>query len=708
MKCPNCSADILDDIEKCPFCKQVIQKKRSQSSVGKRKRNSGKGTDNSDNGRKEEDFDFTYTITSQDQIELIRQAVASLERNENGINTGEVEISVTRTPKNMDFEAELNKIKEEVSENYKLPTPKREALQQDTPRQEAMQKQKGKRKKNLFSVFSRSDKKSGGRRKKTYRISARGRRTLFFGACTAVLICLIAGGVRLAGNMFHRESAVKLPSYYVKENSLLQYYNENEVILTERLCLDEYAGTAVAATLVQPSENGLFTYFFENFNAAEKNGDLMVSTVKKPGVKTKIASAVSENFLISHDGKSVLFIQNGNVDGNMGSLQYWSQGMQESRKIASDMDGGNFVFSQNGKQALFIEKFNTTTHMGDLYLMDLRKDAERQKIDTDVCKVFGTDSTGKIFVYGQNYNAADKSYDVYIKSGDAEKRRISDHTALPPVISEQSTRLYAYGALNGETHNLYRIDLKKNQTEKIASDITEILKVSEDETQVLFRKVYATGFADYYIYTEGKETVKIADNVNSFIKTAHPLIPQFAISEDFSQIAYISGFDPAKERGALYIGRYRKGKPVQETKKITDEAYSCAVSLDGSTVWYAADYSVGRKVTDLYLYNRTESLKVADEILAEQFTFGKVGNTIVYMTDYNTESGCGRLTVADKKAKSMSVADDVAAFSLKENDDIVFLKEYDRNASVFDLYFAYAAGDGATRINSAVRQLLFY
>jgi len=153
--------------------------------------------------------------------------------------------------------------------------------------------------------------------------------------------------------------------------------------------------------------------------------------------------------------------------------------------------------------------------------------------------------------------------------------------------------------------------LNKNESQKIASDITEIIAISKDETQVLFNKVYKTGFADYYIYTEGKEPVKVADNVNSFTKTDHAIVSQFAFSKDFSRIAYISGFDPAKESGALYVSRYRKGKPVRESKKITDEAYSCSVSQDGNAVWYASNFSVSRKIVDLYLYNQTESLKVA-------------------------------------------------------------------------------------------------
>ncbi len=700
MKCPNCDADILEDIEKCPFCKQLVREEH-EPSRSKRKKREVRGK--SAPSVQEEEFDFTYTITSQDQIDLIRQAVAALEQGENAEKSTEVEISVTRTPKNMDFEEELRKIQEEVSENYRISTPQREILSQESepiaPTEE--------KKKFFSSLAHRSSQKRKG--KKKYRISMRGRRTLFFGVCAVAAIALVIGGVRLFGGLFGGESTVVLPSYFVKENSLLQYSNGTTAVLTEQLYLaEQVAEASVGTALAKPAENGTYIYFFENFDRGSKSGDLMVSSIKKPSNKTKIASAVSDNILISDDGKSVLFIQNGNPDGNMGTLQYWSQGMQEIWKIASDMDGGNFIFSQNGKQALYIEKFNTTTHMGDLYLMDLRKDAERQRIDTDVCSIFGTDVSGKYFVYGQNYNAADKSCDIYVKTIESEKHRVADHTALPPVISERDTKMYAYGALDGSAHNLYRVDLKNNKSEKIASGVTAITAISADETQVVFYKSYNTGYADYYIYTEGKEPVKVADNVNSFAKTSHSIIPQFAISKDFSQIAYISGFDPAKERGALYVCRYRKGKPVQDSRKITDEAYSCAVSEDGKFVWYAADYSVGRKVTDLYLYNRTESVKVADEILAEQFSFGTVGNTIVYLTDFNEESGCGRLNVANTKLEKVQVADDAAAFSLKENDDIIFLKEYNQTAQIFDLYFAKANGSLVNRVDTGIRQLLSY
>lgn len=706
MKCPNCNADILDDIEKCPFCKYKILAE-SKSSHAKRKKNINITQKESVSPKQTSEFDFTYTITSKEQIDLIRQAVADLDQTNDGEKSTEVEVTVTRTPKNTNFEEELRKIKEEVSENYQIHPPKRENAQKNNIETETIEKES-----NFFAVLHRSL-KNGKRpnRKKNYRISMKGRRVLFFGICAALLLCLIVGGARAIVGLFKSDTVV-LPSYYIKENRLLQYYNGTESVLTEQLYLagqeNETAGETVNSGLVHPSENGVYTYFFENFDRTNRTGDLMTVSDKQKNTKTKIASDVSPDILIADNGKSVLFIQNGNIDGNMGTLQYWSQGMQETWKIASDMDSGNFVFSQNGKQILFIEKFNTTTRMGDLYLMDIRKEAERQRIDTDVCEVFGTDVSGKYFLYGQNYDAADKSYDIYVKTIDSEKRRIADHTALPPIISKQDARLYTYGALNAGAHNLYRVDLKNQKNEKIASDINGILKISEDETQVLFYKIYNTGYADYYICTEGQEAIKVADNVNSFVKTEHTVISQFAVSDDFSRIAYISGFDPAKESGALYVSRYRKGKLIQESKKITDEAYSCTISRDGSTVWYASNYSVGRKVTDLYLYNFTESRKVADEVPAEQFTFGKLGNTIAYLTDYNAESGCGRLTVTNKKLEKTYTADDVAAFGRKENDDIIFFKEYNQETHTFDLYFADADGNSVNRINTGVQYLLSY
>lgn len=700
MKCPNCDADILEDIKKCPFCRQPIQEKEMSSHREKERRVKHKGTVDTE---REREFDFTYTITSQEQIDLIRQAVADLEQSDGAEKSTEVEISVTRTPKNMNFEEELRKIKEEVSENYHIRPQKKEL-----PLQGKIEEVHEDEKKPLFSsVFSRLPREK--KRKKKYRISMRGRRVIFLGVCAAAAICLALSGVKLLGNLFSRDSVVIQPAYFVKDNTLLQYKNGSSAVLTEQLYVGENSDDVMSeTTLAQPSDNGEYVYYFENFDASSKSGDLMVCSIRKTSDKTKIASSVSENILISDDGRSVLFIQNGNIDGNMGTLQYWSRGMQEIWKIASDMDGGNFVFSQNGKQVLFIEKFNTTTRMGDLYLMDLRKEAQRQKIDSDVCEVFGTDISGKRFIYGQNYNAADKSYDLYVKTMDSEKHRIADHTALPPIISEKNTRVYAYGAFESDTHNLYRIDLNKNESQKIASDITEIIAISKDETQVLFNKVYNTGFADYYIYTEGKEPVKVADNVNSFTKTDHAIVSQFAFSKDFSRIAYISGFDPAKESGALYVSRYRKGKPVRESKKITDEAYSCSVSQDGNTVWYASNFSVSRKIVDLYLYNQAESLKVADEIAVGQFSFGKVGNTITYLTDFNIDTGCGRLTISNKKLEKVQVADDIAAFSLKMNDDVIFLKEYNQTEKTFDLCYAASNGSATSLVESGVRRLLSY
>ena len=56
MKCKNCNADLADGVVKCPFCKELLT--------------------NADNSMFD-NFNFKYTITSEEQLNVIRDAVNS-------------------------------------------------------------------------------------------------------------------------------------------------------------------------------------------------------------------------------------------------------------------------------------------------------------------------------------------------------------------------------------------------------------------------------------------------------------------------------------------------------------------------------------------------------------------------------------------------------------------------------------------------------
>jgi len=66
------------------------------------------------------------------------------------------------------------------------------------------------------------------------------------------------------------------------------------------------------------------------------------------------------------------------------------------------------------------------------------------------------------------------------------------------------------------------------------------------------------------------------------------------------------------------------------------------------------------------------------------------------------------LTISNKKLEKAQVADDIAAFSLKMNDDVIFLKEYNQTEKTFDLCYAASNGSVTSLVESGVRRLLSY
>ena len=54
MKCPNCGADLTNDVIKCPFCREILN-----------------GADNP----KLDKCDFKYTITSEADMDLLKKTM---------------------------------------------------------------------------------------------------------------------------------------------------------------------------------------------------------------------------------------------------------------------------------------------------------------------------------------------------------------------------------------------------------------------------------------------------------------------------------------------------------------------------------------------------------------------------------------------------------------------------------------------------------
>ncbi|MBR2916578.1 MAG: hypothetical protein IKC07_03110, partial [Clostridia bacterium] len=341
----------------------------------------------------------------------------------------------------------------------------------------------------------------------------------------AILIGIIVGIISVFASLFSDKT--EYSTVFYSNNEMAMYFDENVVPLTDEILknADELSEISLEnEKIVSKSADGKVTCFLDKYDATNKQGTLKVIIKDKVKKIKSVSENVSGGFLISDNGEHILFIKNANIKGNRGELWYSNKG-KEAVKIADKVDRDKVKFSDDFKKVLYIKNYNYKTFCGDLYAADIG-DFSEKKIDTEVYALYMTINKGKTHVYSKNYNDDNETYDLYLNY-EGDKNCIATGCGAVPVLSSSGKFLFICGDKNGERYNLYRANIKKQNCEKIISNMNEILKVSENGKQVLYSKLFDNNVGDYYIWTEGETELKVADGVRYTRKN------QVAVSEDF-------------------------------------------------------------------------------------------------------------------------------------------------------------------------------
>lgn len=478
------------------------------------------------------------------------------------------------------------------------------------------------------------------------------------------------------------------PLVYSKGNFLYMDYDGKSVLLSKKLVIDN-SGTQVIETnndavenliknkkIVVTSEDGTRMFFLDRFDLTKNNG--VLSYVENGKIKRAklVSEGVNDSFVVTKDGKSVLFLTNANVSGEMGTLYFWSEGDKEPVKIAGDIDKGTYKFSDDGKEILFIQNYNRGAHAGDLYTVSVKKLDEKIKLDTDVHAIWGKTNDNKKYIYSQSYNSSYFTYDLYITDG-TNKTKLFANAKHNPKILENSDRIVVLGANDDNSTNLYIINIKTAQSEKIAAQVNNIEFITEDEKRILYRKVFDNNISDYYVYTEGGTEVKIADSVTTVNNGG---ISKFDYSQDLSKFVYIKKYDDVKKGGELYLVKNKKGD-VKETK-LADDVYSCRI-LSKSKLIYAKDFSNNRKVADLYAYDDGEIIQLRNEIKPDSFSVNQEKGIAYVIGSYINEKRTGKLFSYNDKLEETVVSENVNSIKMRDNKQLSFITLTDAKRSIY-------------------------
>ena len=213
-------------------------------------------------------------------------------------------------------------------------------------------------------------------------------------------------------------------------------------------------------------------------------------------------------------------------DGELFYTDLSHEGIEITSRLAGDQFlGGSSVsslgselssyiaFSENGKRIFFPDRLDGSSSGVTLYYRDINKsDEEAEKVDSDVVMYAINDAGSKV---------------IYLKG-------------------------------QGSSGVLYVNDLKEK--EKIASDVVNFY-VADDCKKV----GYLTSENSYYVWNEGKDSVKLASDVTS---VEH-------VSDDLSQIYYIKDG-----------GLYKQVEGSEDKEKIVSDVSRVVSIYDSGEVYY--------------------------------------------------------------------------------------------------------------------------
>ncbi len=701
MKCQQCGADLYEGVKKCPYCKTATECATDENF---------------------KDFDFKYTISSPDALKTIQDSVNEMAREKGSSapkQTGKFKIR--RIEKPTERAARVPSRHEEIDSVQKAREIAKTASQRaaefvpegtarytirgvdpaNTRPQPSFEKSVEREQKTSERISKnidrRRERRTSVRKSKKFNFNFKNsKNTLIMSGAAVLAVLVLIFGISAILNAASKNDEVVSSYTYVKDNGMYMVYKGKTSQISEQAVCESYlryaAETETAlspekaaknAGLVRESKDGKLTYFLDDFDPETSSGTLKRVKSGKTKKILEISPAVHNSYVLSEDGSELLFLQTTDKNGDMGVLFYWNESMDEPFKVATDIDHDTFTFAGEDKWVLFIQNFNRVDMKGALYaksLKDLKE--EKVKVDADVCKVYGSNPTKAAYIYAKDYDASDKSFDIYAVNKKGRTIRLGERTNRDPFMQKKKDCIFVYGLEEDGSNNLHSVEINSGKKESIASGVNSILMLSKDEKTVIYDKVYTGKLADYYAYCKGKQPQMIAHSV----VVDYGIVagkPQMAVDKDTTKILFISEFNAFKGGGTLNLCTYKKGKIVSE-EQIAEDVYAVYQAADGRFV-VAKDYSTTRKIFDVYLLDGKDLSLIKEEVSPEMFEVSKDGDNIFCVTGFGIEGKYGTLEKINLKGEAQTLAEKVFDFELTAEGDVLLSKNLNTDDGSFDL-----------------------
>lgn len=454
--------------------------------------------------------------------------------------------------------------------------------------------------------------------------------------------------------------------------------------------------------------------------------------------------------IISQDSK-YLFYPDG--EGDLYRIKISGRNLEneEAEKIGSKVS--YFEINDNGTKAAFMTRDNK------FYISNID---DKDKIDSDVTKFYVNDDFSRI-IYTTSSNKA-----IYYKEGGKDSEKI-DEDAEILFHSEDLTDLYytadsnIYRVQNGKEPKKIVSDIPCDSSSDSYESSVSMFNLTDDGkfyyTCASDSKIYAGDFIeddmaesdenieepDYddkkyikksgYFTTHTDEYYDLLDEYEE--KEARDEIRTEMATEEVSvsvrSLYYYDGkkstllsdsLDTAEASDSFYYSEYQ-----QSSKLIcSDYDFSAVEKIKMSEINSSLDYSseiaerIQQKLEYCCYSGENKSVFASDTVL-DSMTTSKDLSTLYYLersSSYSDLFGYDSLSSADnssgtlykidisknKPGKAEKIADDVYSYSISEDDEISYLKDYSSNGST--LYFGNDKVDDDVYKYSVVDGNIFY
>jgi len=482
----------------------------------------------------------------------------------------------------------------------------------------------------------------------------------------AAVIALVIGALNIfkSPNQKSKYDLSKLPIMYMKSSDLMVKTNGNKepyaMIRWDSNYYDYF-------NKIKFTEDGKTIFFADNpsnidFRLYYRKVD--EETPKGKGadsIGVRIASGVSA-FQIQKDGKFVLYKRNDRL--------YYNDLKNEDRILAKDVS--DFYLSADEKMVVY------RNLDGDLYMCGLGKKDKPEKIDSGVSYLANPSKN-----FERLYYIKDSS--LYRKEKGKEKERIARDVLSAFIIGEEEYVIKRKDEFEESAgYTLCKIENGKETeiTDRMVIDMSHGANYI-DQGSIVFTNAVAfitipedsdypefdDGIRELYIITQNNPPFKAMD-IEMWKAT------NYKFSDDGKYFYMIEDVDDETNAGELY--RYTVGQDSLNVKtKICDEVNSYYVYNNKDVVTRLDDD--GETIMGFYTNEKYY------ELSEDAGWFQYFNGTLYYLDDYSDTTFSSNL-MRFKNSKSEEIDADVFTFYVRNENDVVYIKDFSTKRGYGDLY----------------------